>query len=219
VDVFARPTVAVLSTGNEITAPGLPLPPGHVYDVNRFTVGAVVARHGGVAVPMTAAGDSVRELTAALDRAAAHDIIVFSGGSSVGARDLMLDALRARGEIVFHGIAVRPGKPTLFGRIGETAVFGMPGNPTSCLSNAYMLLVPFLRAAARLPAWAPLTVTAPLARRIASATGRHQFYTVRIEDGQVQRRSSHRATSPAWLTQTVSSRSPRTSAKSHRGHP
>ena len=186
VEVFARPSIAVLSTGNEVSPPGYPLPPGHIYDVNRFTLDAVIRRHGGVATAMLPAGDDLGELTAALDAAARHDAIVFSGGSSVGERDLMLDALGARGTIVFHGIAVKPGKPTLFGHIDGTPVFGMPGNPTSCLSNAYMLLVPFVRAVARLPPWQPLVVTAPLARRIASASNRHQFYTVRIEDGRVE---------------------------------
>jgi molybdopterin molybdotransferase len=66
---------------------------------------------------------------------------------------------------------------------GQTPFFGMPGNPTSCLSNAYVLLIPFLRATARLPPHAPHTIDVPLARRIASAAGRHQFYTVRISDG------------------------------------
>jgi molybdenum cofactor synthesis domain-containing protein len=186
VDVFARPSVAILSTGNEIVPPGQPLPPGHVYDVNRFTVSALTERHGGVPAPMSSAGDTLDALIAALDAAAAHDVIVFSGGSSVGERDLMLDALQARGEILFHGIAVKPGKPTLFGRIGRTPVFGMPGNPTSCLSNTYMLLVPFLRRVARLPPWRPMTVDAPLARAIVSNADRHQFFTVRLIDGRVE---------------------------------
>lgn len=183
VDVYARPTVAILSTGNEITTPGERLPPGHVYDVNRFTIGAVVARHGGTAVPIRAAGDTIDELTAALDQAAACDLIVFSGGSSVGSRDLMLDALQARGEIHFHGVAIKPGKPMLFGRVGSTAVFGMPGNPASCLSNAFMFLVPFLRMTARRPVWAPRTVRAATSAHIASTAGRHQFYPVRLHDG------------------------------------
>ena len=87
--------------------------------------------------------------------------------------------------MVFHGIAVRPGKPTAFATIGRQATpfFGMPGNPTSCLSNAYILLVPFLRALARLPPHSPALIRAPLGRRIASAVNRHQFYTVRLRDG------------------------------------
>jgi molybdopterin biosynthesis enzyme len=109
--------------------------------------------------------------------------VVFSGGSSVGERDLILDVLRGAGEILFHGIAVKPGKPTVFGRVGDRPVLGMPGYPTSCLSNAYMLLVPMLRRLARLPEYRPHTVRLPLARRIVSTTGRHQFYTVRIQNG------------------------------------
>ena len=80
---------------------------------------------------------------------------------------------------IFHGIAVKPGKPTVFGTIGGKPVLGMPGYPTSCLSNGYMLLVPMLRRMARLPEHRPQTVRVPLARRIVSTTGRHQFYTVR----------------------------------------
>jgi len=186
VNVYARPTVAILSTGNEIAEPGAPLAPGQIYDINRYTLEGVVTAHGGTAVVLPAAGDSLEDLGRALEAARRCDIVVFSGGSSVGDRDLMLDALQRHGEVRFHGIAVKPGKPTLFGSIGATPVFGMPGYPTSCLSNAYMLLLPFLRRVARLPPWAPRTVDLPLARRVASATGRHQFYTVRIEDGRAE---------------------------------
>jgi molybdenum cofactor synthesis domain-containing protein len=186
VDVYARPSVAILSTGDELVEPGVPLAPGQIYDVNRYTLETVVQRHGGVASARPISVDSLDELIAALDEAAAHDVVVFSGGSSVGDRDLLRDALAARGEIHFHGIAVKPGKPTAFATVAGTPVFAMPGYPTSCLSNAYMLLVPFLRAVARLPPWQPRTIDAPLARRISSAPGRLQFYTVRIVDGRAE---------------------------------
>ena len=184
VDVFAKPRVALLSTGNEVIEPGRTLAPGQIFDVNRFTLGAVVAAHGGVPEPFSAAEDTVDALVAALDACASADLIVFSGGSSVGEHDLVVDAIAKRGEMIFHGIAVRPGKPTAFARVGATPFFGMPGNPTSCLSNAYILLIPFLRAIARLPPHTPKIAVVPLARTIVSATGRHQFYTVRIEDGK-----------------------------------
>ena len=183
VDVFARPTVAILSTGNEIVEAGRPLAPGEIYDINKVTLSAVVAEHGGVPVPYRSAADTLEDLWRALDECSAQDIIVFSGGSSVGERDLILDVLTARGEMLFHGIAVKPGKPTAFGRIGEQIVFGMPGYPTSCLSNAYILLAPALRRMARLPPLARQAVTMPLGARVASVPGRHQFYSVRIEDG------------------------------------
>jgi molybdenum cofactor synthesis domain-containing protein len=131
VEVYARPSVAILSTGNEIAEPGQPLAPGQIYDINRFTLEAVVKRHGGVAVALPTAIDTLDDLSASVDAARGHDVIVFSGGSSVGERDLILDLLRQRGEVLFHGIAVKPGKPTAFGRIGSTPVLGMPGYPTS----------------------------------------------------------------------------------------
>jgi molybdopterin molybdotransferase len=183
VEVFAKPTIAILSTGNEIVEPGRPLAPGQIYDINGFTLASIIGLHGGVAARMPTAQDDLDEITRALAAASAHDIVVFSGGSSVGERDLILDALQRAGEVVFHGIAVKPGKPTVFGKIGATPVLGMPGYPTSCLSNAYMLLVPLLRRMARLPEYRPQVVRMPLSRRVVSTTGRHQFYTVRIVDG------------------------------------
>ncbi len=192
-DVYAQPRVAILSTGNEVVEPGQPLTPGRIYDVNRFTLAAVIQAHGGQAVPFAPVGDTTDALVEALDACDGEraDLIVFSGGSSVGDKDLIADVVAARGRMIFHGIAVKPGKPTAFARIdrrggGATPFLGMPGNPTSCLSNAYILLVPFLRAIARLPRWAPRLVRVPLARPIASVAARHQFYTVRIENGVAQ---------------------------------
>ena len=183
VGVIARPRVAILSTGNEIVAPGQPLAAGQLYDVNRFTIAALVERHGGIAVEYRTASDTIDDLSRAIEECLQDDVLVFSGGSSVGERDLILDALAARGEVLFHGIAVKPGKPMAFGRVGGRPFFGMPGYPTSCLTNSYALLVPALRQIAALPAWSPRVVTVPLGARIISTTGRHQFYTVRIEDG------------------------------------
>jgi molybdopterin molybdotransferase len=183
VEVYARPRIAILSTGDEIVEPGQPLGPGQIYDINRFTLSAIITAHGGVPVVLPAAQDTVEALSAAIDSAIAEDVLVFSGGSSVGERDLILDVLIKRGEVMFHGVAVKPGKPTVFGQVDGKPVVGMPGYPTSCLSNGYMLLIPMLRRMARLPAHRPQIVRVPLARRIVSTTGRHQFYTVRIADG------------------------------------
>ena len=188
VEVYARPSVAILSTGNEIAEPGQPLAPGQIYDINRFTLETIVRRHGGVA---RRAADR-RRFASRSSRPrstprAAHDIIVFSGGSSVGERDLILDVLRGAATVHFHGIAVKPGKPTVFGTIGGTPVFGMPGYPTSCLSNAYMLLraVPAARSrGCRRGRRARSTRRSPAA--IVSTTGRHQFYTVRLVDGRAE---------------------------------
>jgi molybdenum cofactor synthesis domain-containing protein len=183
IEVFARPTIAILSTGNEIISPGVPLQPGQIYDINRFTLSTIIAEHGGSPVTYQTAQDTLQDLEHAIDQCLNEDVMVFSGGSSVGERDLILDVISRRGEILFHGIAVKPGKPTVFGTISGKAVFGMPGYPTSCLSNAYMLLAPALRRMAHLPPFQMRTVTVPLAHRVVSTTGRHQFYTVRVIDG------------------------------------
>ena len=205
VEVFAKPVVAILPTGNELVAPGQPLPPGHVYDMNRYTLGALVDRHGGIARQLPTVIDTpeaVREslealngsnsqgsFTGTMDGASVEtappvDLLIFCGGSSVGERDLVIDALREKGEVLFHGIAVKPGKPTAFARLGSTLVLGMPGNPTSCLSNAYILMIPLLRALARLQPMRPTVVRAPLSQRVTSPRDRLQFLPVRLEDGR-----------------------------------
>ena len=181
--VFARPRVAILSTGNEIADPGQPLEPGQIYDINKFTLNAIIHEHGGEPELHRTAVDTLEDLSDAIDNCLDADLLVFSGGSSVGERDLILDVIAKKGEILFHGIAVKPGKPTAFGLIEGKLVFGMPGYPTSCLSNAYMLLVPVLRRIARLPPHTMRSVSVPLGQRVVSTTGRHQFYTVRVVDG------------------------------------
>ena len=186
VRVYASPRVAILSTGNEVVEPGEPLAPGQIYDINSYTLAAVVAEHGGVPVIHRTAVDTIEDLSRAVDECLAEDVLVFSGGSSVGTRDLILDVIRAKGEVLFHGIAVKPGKPTAFGRISGKLAFGMPGYPTSCLTNAYVLVVPVLRRLARLPAQSIRVERMPLAARVNSTPDRHQFYTVRVEQGRAQ---------------------------------
>ena len=184
VDVYARPMVTIVSTGGEVVAPGQPLGPAQIYDINRWTLVSIASLHGGMPKVLPSVRDELPALQAMIvDAAGSTDVLVFSGGSSVGEKDLVLDAVRGAGEILFHGIAIKPGKPTALGRLGSTPVLVMPGNPASCLCNAYLLLVPMLRKMARLPAHTPRTLALPLASRIVSTAGRHQFYTVRVEDG------------------------------------
>jgi molybdenum cofactor synthesis domain-containing protein len=184
VPCYERPRVAVVSTGNEVAEPGHPLAKGQIYDINQFTVAAAVEQHGGVAVRYPAVADTIEALTRSIDQCAREDVLAFSGGSSVGERDLLIDALAAKGEVLFHGISVKPGKPTAFGTIGGRLFFGLPGYPASCLTNAYMLLVPALRAVARLAPHAVDTKALPLAQAVKSVKDRMQVYTVRVENGQ-----------------------------------
>jgi molybdenum cofactor synthesis domain-containing protein len=184
VRVYAQPEVGILATGDEVVSPGEPLQPGQVYDINSFTLASVVADHGGVPRLLPRAPDAMDALRSSLERALAYDLVVFSGGSSVGEKDLIMDVLAAMGELLFHGVAVKPGKPTVLGRIADTPVLGMPGYPTSCLSNAYLMLVPMLRAMARLPPRTERIERLPLSRRLVSTVGRVEFHTVRVRDGQ-----------------------------------
>lgn len=180
VTVYAKPAVALASSGDEVVPLGETLAPGQIYDVNTATLRTVVEAHGGLARACPVARDTLGDLDRLLDVSADANLVVVSGGSSVGERDLVVDAVAQRGEVLFHGIAVKPGKPTLFGRIGLQLILGMPGNPTSCLSNAYILLVPLLRRMARLPAHRPEVRHLPLGADVRSTRDRHQFYPVRI---------------------------------------
>jgi molybdopterin molybdotransferase len=193
VEVFSRPVVAILPTGDELTPVGAPLPIGHVYDVNRYTLASVVRQHGGVPRVYPTVADHLDAVRSAISRIVQQangdsrepvDLLVLTGGSSVGEHDLVIDILREQGDVLFHGIAVKPGKPTALARIGRLLVLGMPGNPTSCLSNAYVLLIPLLRATGRLPAHQAKTVRATLAATVDSPRDRYQFMPVRLEDGR-----------------------------------
>jgi molybdopterin biosynthesis enzyme len=143
----------------------------------------VIGKNGAVPVKSKAVPDTEEELKKTIKKLLTYDMIVFSGGSSVGERDLMNSVVQSFGEVIFHGIQVKPGKPTLFALIDGKPVFGMPGYPTSCLSNAYLLLVPAIRQMARLPLRIETKVKARLAKRVISSSGRMQFLTVKLKDG------------------------------------
>ena len=160
------------------------LKPGQIYDINRFTLAAVVSDNGGIPIAYPPAPDTLDALVSTLDDLVDYDIVVFSGGSSVGERDLIRDAIAAKGKLLFHGVAVKPGKPTGLGVVNGKPVFAMPGYPD---------IVPVERAHAARADAAPHRAPRAENQRersrcrwhsaIASASGRHQFYTVRIENG------------------------------------
>ena len=185
VPVFARPTVAVIPSGNEIVHPGDPLEPGKIYDINSYTLSALIQETGGVPRLFPIMKDTLEDVRRTLRDALVCDVIVLSGGSSVGERDVMVEAVEGMGEVKFHGIAVKPGKPTLCGLIEGKLLLGMPGYPTSCLTNGYGLLVPVLRKLARLPEARTGGVELPMSRRYTSTIGRHQYLPVRVEHGEV----------------------------------
>jgi len=183
VEVYQKPKVSVIATGTEIVQPGEPLHPGQIYDVNSFTLEAILNKNGAIVQRYPVITDDPEQLRDGIEKALEADIVVLSGGSSVGERDLLAGILEDMGEVLFHGVQIKPGKPTLFGTIRGKVVFGMPGFPTSCLSNAHIFLVPAVRNMARLPNNAERTIRAKMGKRIVSSSGRKQFLTVRIENG------------------------------------
>jgi len=181
IKVYEKPRVAVIPTGDEITAVGQVLEEGQIYDINSHTVSAVVNQSGGNAIHFDIKGDTHQKLKAAIKEALKADMIVFSGGSSVGEKDMLADILNEEGEVLFHGIQIKPGKPTMFGMVQGKPFWGMPGYPTSCLINAYILLSPAVRKAAYLPPEKPVQIPACLGCRVSGSVGRRQFLPVRLE--------------------------------------
>jgi molybdopterin molybdotransferase len=182
IQVYAKPRVAIYGTGNEITPQGQPLRPGQVYDTNSYTLTGIVEANGCVALRRRLVHDTREDVAAALKEAAAFDLGIFIGGSSVGSRDLVAGIVGELGVVRFHGLKVKPGKPTLFGIVDEIPIFGMPGYPTSCLSNAYIFLIPALRKLAGLPPAEMSKIRVRLDKPIEKDREREYFCTVRLQD-------------------------------------
>jgi len=144
--VRRKPRVAILATGNEVVPPGSELAADQIVSSVPIGLAALIARHGGEAMPLGIARDEPESIVTLARAGSAADILVTIGGASVGEYDLVATALKAEGlELDFWKIAMRPGKPLLFGRMGKQRVLGVPGNPVSALICAEVFLVPMLR--------------------------------------------------------------------------
>jgi len=191
VPVFERPLVSVISTGNEIVAPGVEPGPGQVRDINGPALVAAVSMSGCRARFAGVFSDDFEALLGACreEIAAGASALVMSGGSSVGLEDLTPRVFNAMGEpgVLIHGLALRPGKPTILGLAGSTPVFGLPGHPASALIVFEIVIKPLLRAlggecgetiaasAQRQP-----SVKAVLERNLSSEPGREEHVRVRL---------------------------------------
>jgi molybdenum cofactor synthesis domain-containing protein len=184
IEVYAKPRVAIYSSGLEIVPQGQLLKPGQIYDVNSFTLASVIRDNGCIPIKRGIMNDTIESIEVSLLDASSYDLGVFSGGSSVGSKDLFGEVVGHLGEVYFHGVKVKPGKPTLFGNIGEVPIFGMPGYPTSCLSNSFVFLMPAIRKLARLPQKELKQVTVTMGHFMRSRSEREQFITVKIKDNK-----------------------------------
>jgi putative molybdopterin biosynthesis protein len=186
VDVVRRPRVAVLSTGDELVAPGKPLRPGGVYDSNGAIIAAAISEVGGEPVPFGAFPDDEDALGKAMRVAlAACDMVVLSGGTSKGAGDLshrIVSQLGAPG-ILVHGVALKPGKPLCLAAIGATPLIVLPGFPTSAIFTFHAFVAPVIRARAGLSPETARSTQARVPVRIASELGREEFVLVSLVAG------------------------------------
>ena len=171
--VHRRPRIAILATGDEIALPGDPVRPGGIVSSNSHALSALVRAGGGEPVLLPIVGDDANAISAVVDSLGGLDMLVTTGGASVGEHDLVQAALSQRGfERDFWKVAMRPGKPLIAGRVCGVPVIGLPGNPVSALICAALFLLPSLDVLAGLPAASPRVERAALGEALAANDGR-----------------------------------------------
>lgn len=189
---YPRPRVAVLSTGDELIEPGQALGFGQIYNSNAYALAALVADAGGVVTHRLHARDTPEALRAAFDAAEDADVLITSGGVSVGDYDYVKSVFAERGTVDFWKVAIRPGKPVAFGQWGRTHFFGLPGNPSSTIVTFELFVRPALR---RLAGHTDLTrplLTATLTEAASHTPGRQSYQRAVVThttDGQAEVRA------------------------------
>lgn len=181
--VFKKPKVAVISTGNEIINYDEKLEYGKIYDINSQTITNAVKTCGCTPIYSGIAKDDYDQIRTSIEQHLDADVIITSGGTSAGAGDILKLVLDDIGEVFVHGIAVKPGKPTIVGMIGDKPIFGLPGYPAAALTVFHVIVAPFLRKMACRSNRKSDTLKLKLSRRYHSSRGRHQYVLVKIENG------------------------------------
>jgi molybdopterin molybdotransferase len=183
--VHRRPRVAIAATGDEIALPGEPIPAGGIVSSNAHALAAFARALGADATVLPIVRDDLASIAAAADAARGADILVTTGGASVGEHDLVQAGLAERGMALdFWKIAMRPGKPLMFGLLGDLPVLGLPGNPVSALVCAVLFLLPALARLAGLAAAAPPVTPAILGAPLPANDHRADHLRARIAPGR-----------------------------------
>ena len=183
VPVFRHPRVGIISTGDEVVASGTTPEPGQIRDINSHSLAALVRQNGGNPTAYGIIGDRYEALFDAFTHALQeNDMVLVSGGSSVGMRDLTLDALQSLTDsrILCHGVSIRPGKPTILAQCGAKAFWGLPGHVASAMVVFLVLVRPLLHYIGGTAPVHPVPLRARLSRNLASVQGRVDFVRVRL---------------------------------------
>lgn len=185
VKVVKKPTIAIISSGDEIIPPDQTPKEGQIRDINSYSLAGLTMKFGGIPINMGIVPDDYEllrdKLTSAISLA---DVVLISGGSSVGSRDKTLDAIKSLPDVdvLVHGIAIRPGKPTIIAKAMDKFVFGLPGNPVSVMVTFQLFVGHLIRSLLGIKDRFPLQMKAILTRNVASAPGREDYICVRLKD-------------------------------------
>ena len=185
--VARRLRVGIVSGGDELVDPSHEPGPGQIRDINSYTLAALVRRAGHLPCPAGIVPDDYPALEAAARAVlASNDVVILSAGSSVSTRDMTASVIQTLGApgVLVHGVSLKPGKPTILAVCSDKPVFGLPGNPVSCMVTFDLFVAPALAHMSGAQQPPRRIVTARLARNIASATGREDYIQVRLEDGE-----------------------------------
>ena len=176
VSVYRRLRVAFFSTGDELRSIGEPLAAGQIYDSNRYTLYGMLTRLGAELIDMGVIPDRRERIESAfLEAAQAADVVITSGGVSVGEADYVKETLDRLGNVDFWKIAMKPGKPLAFGKVRQALFFGLPGNPVSVMATFYQFVLPALRQLMGEPMNAMMTIKVPCAQALKKQPGRTDF--------------------------------------------
>jgi molybdopterin molybdotransferase len=185
IDVVRRPVVAFFSTGDELKGIGTPLAEGDIYDSNRYTIHALLERLPVEIRDMGVIPDEPEAVKNAFLQASRHaDVVITSGGVSVGDADYVKQTLDALGKVDFWKIAMKPGRPLAFGRLGDAVFFGLPGNPVSVMATFILFARPALLKRAGAAASTPLTLTATTVKRLKKRPGRQDYQRGILSQGK-----------------------------------
>ncbi len=185
VPVTRQPKIALMATGDELVRPGEGIGPNQIVSSNAYALAALIETHGGVAIDLGIARDDEEAIQQLASEGSAADVLVTMGGASVGDHDLVQSALADIGlEVDFWKIAMRPGKPLIFGRLGESLMLGLPGNPVSSMVCAILYLVPMIRAMLGIDPASPPPVVARLGADIGANKSRQDYIRAQLVPGE-----------------------------------